>query len=282
MDEADWLRLKLGQAEPLRIFPVNRSTKAPLLSAEQGGRGFHDASRDPAVIDGWRRRFHQAMFATPTGAEAGLVVLDIDVSDLVDGWHSLEEMGVTTAPETPMSHTPRGGTHCYFAHPGHFVKTIAGKLGPGLDIRGDGGSVILPYGPGRRWDPHFGPDTLLAPMPTWMVIPEPVAPPMPVGPRPGGNLSRYAEAALDNAVSRILKAGPGAQETTLNGEAFGIGQLAGGSVIPPALALDGLLWAARRIPSYDARRPWRPTDLERKVKAAFTDGIREPRTVPHG
>ncbi len=143
MDEAAWLRLRLGKAEPLPVFPVNPSTKAPLISAEEGGRGFHTASRDPAIIAGWRHRFRGALFGTATGAEAGFVVLDIDVCDEVDGWHTLEEMGVSTAPETPMSHTPRGGTHCYFAHPGGFVKTIAGKLGRGLDIRGDGGSVIL-------------------------------------------------------------------------------------------------------------------------------------------
>jgi hypothetical protein len=279
MDKAEWLSAKLGQAEPLPVFPVNPSTKAPLISAEEGGRGFHDASRDRQVIDSWRRRFPNALFATPTGAEAGLVVLDIDVTEATSGWDALEEIGVTTAPETPMSHTPRGGTHCYFVHPGHFVKTIAGKLGRGLDIRGDGGSVILPFGPGRRWDPHFGPDTPLAPMPPWMVIPEPAPVPISAEPRPGGNLSRYAEAALDNAVARILKAGRGEQEVTLNGEAFGIGQLAGGSVIPPALALDAMLWAARRMPSFDARRPWRPVDLERKVKGAFTDGLREPRSL---
>jgi hypothetical protein len=284
MDKAEWLSAKLGQAEPRRVFPVNPSTKAPMISAEEGGRGFHDASRDPEVIDAWRRRFPRALFATPTGEEAELVVLDIDVSDAVDGWHSLEDLGVTSAPETPMSHTPRGGTHCYFAHPGSgiYIKTIAGKLGRGLDIRGDGGSVILPYGPGRRWDPHFGPETPIAPMPAWMVIPEPAPTPVPAGPRPAGVLSRYGEAALDGAVTRILKAGPGEQEVTLNGESFSIGQLAGGGVIPPGLALDGLLWAARRMPSLDKRRPWRAVDVDRKVRAAFTDGLREPRQAAHG
>jgi hypothetical protein len=49
--------------------------------------------------------------------------------------------------------------------PGDFVKTIAGELGPGLDVRGDGGSLILPQGLGRSWDRILGPDLPLLPMP---------------------------------------------------------------------------------------------------------------------
>jgi hypothetical protein len=259
------------------VFPVNPSTKAPMTA-----HGFHDASRDPTTLRAWFGN-GRALIAIPTGEITGIVALDIDLSESVDGGHSLEELGVAFAPETPMAHTPRGGAHCLFAHPNRFVKTIAGKLGRGLDIRGDGGSLTLPPGPGRYWDPHLNLDSVpLAPMPSWMVIPEPEAPPIPSSVRPIGRLSRYAEAALEGAVRRIVEAPAGSQQNTLNAQVYGIGRLAGGGVIPPDLALNSMLWAARRMASHDARRPWRAVDVERKVKTAFADGLRDPREVPDG
>jgi hypothetical protein len=71
----------------------------------------------------------------------------------------------------------------------------------------------------------------------------------------------------------------GAQEATLNSEAFAIGTLAGAGAIPARFARDVLLWAARQVPSYDPRRPWHPRELEAKVERAFAAGLRRPRAV---
>jgi putative DNA primase/helicase len=254
------------------VFPVG-SNKVPLTE-----HGRSDATNSPEQIRQWWAQWPNASIAVATGAKAGIVALDVDVSDSVFGPDSLDALGVSFHPETPTAHTPRGGFHVLFAHPGRFVKTIAGKLGPGLDIRGDGGSLILPPGPGRFWDPAFNLDTVpIAPMPDWMVIPEPerIAP----GPAPDfrGTLSPYGEAALDRAVANIIRAAAGEQEITLNREAFGIGQLAGAGVIPAPLAIEALLWAARRMPAYDSRRPWRAADLDRKVRLTVADGLAQPR-----
>ena len=40
--------------------------------------------------------------------------------------------------------TPSGGLHFHFRSNGREVRNSAGKLGPGLDVRGDGGYVLLP------------------------------------------------------------------------------------------------------------------------------------------
>lgn len=40
--------------------------------------------------------------------------------------------------------TGGGGRHLYFLYPGQLVPNSAGKLGEGLDIRGDGGYVVVP------------------------------------------------------------------------------------------------------------------------------------------
>ncbi len=51
-------------------------------------------------------------------------------------------------PATLQACTGGGGTHLYFMHPGGRVPNSAGRLGPGLDVRGDGGYVLV--SPSRR------------------------------------------------------------------------------------------------------------------------------------
>jgi hypothetical protein len=48
-------------------------------------------------------------------------------------------------------------------------------------------------------------------------------------------------------------------------------------MIPAALAIESLRWAARQVRSYDSRRPWRPADLDKIVRLAFADGLLRPR-----
>lgn len=261
----------------LLVVPWQTTPEGRKIPLTEHGRS--DATIDKAQIIDWWRRWPNALVAIATGEESGVVAVDIDVTAECSGFDTLEELGVTTHPETPTAHTPRGGCHLLFRHPGRFVKTIAGKLGRGLDIRGDGGSLILPPGPGRAWDAHLGIDTPLASFPAWAVIPDEIRKVAQAAPVSGG-LSRYGEVALDNAIRRIVTAGPGSQEATLNTECYSVGRLVGGAVIPASLALDALLWAAGRMPSHDARRPWRARELDRKVRDAFTDGLRQPRGIP--
>jgi hypothetical protein len=166
-----------------------------------------------------------------------------------------------------------------FQWPGHFVKTCSGELAPYLDIRGDGGSVLLPPGPNRFWDYYLGPDTPLPLMPEWMRIVEPGRPTVPAASPPTRpqHLSRYAEAALDGAVKAITGAPDGQQRDTLNREIYSIARLVAGGVLPAGLAIECLQWAARQLRSYDLRRPWRPAELDKIVRGAFADGLVRPR-----
>ena len=49
-----------------------------------------------------------------------------------------------TLPDTPVSLTGGGGQHVLFRHPGRPIKSVNGKLGRGLDLKGDGGYIVLP------------------------------------------------------------------------------------------------------------------------------------------
>ncbi len=255
------------------VFPVN-SRKLPLTP-----HGKNDATLDRAVIKAWWARFPNAVPSIVTGAPSGVVALDIDIREAGSGFDTLEEMGIAFHPVTVTAHSPSGGAHCLFRSPEQHVATIAGKIGRFLDVRGDGGSLILPPGPGRFWDPVLGLDeTPLAPMPEWMVLPVTSQPPRRrLRPDQKQPLSRYAEAALDGAVKQIVTAPCGEQYTTLNGQAFGIGGLVATGLISRDLALDSLHWAAEQMPSYDTHRPWRPTELRRIVERALTDARAHPR-----
>jgi Bifunctional DNA primase/polymerase, N-terminal len=257
---------------PVSPWGTSGDRKFPLTE-----HGHLDATVDPSVLERWWARWPGGIPAIATGEPSGVVALDVDIRPDGSGFDSLEDLGITSHPEGPTAHTPRGGCAVLFRWPGHFVKTIAGKLAPHLDIRGDHGSLILPPGPGRFWDPHLGPDTPLAPMPEWMVIVEhePAAVPE-IAPRQQ-RLSRYAEAALDGAVKAIVGAPNGQQRDTLNREIYSIAQLVAGGTMPAGLAIESLQWAARRIRTYDPRRPWRPAELDKMVRASFADGLAHPR-----
>ena len=260
----------------LRVTPwgTRGNQKFPLTE-----HGHLDATTGRAIIERWWARWPNAVPAIATGEPSGVVALDIDIRPDGSGFDSLDDLGITSHPEGPTAHTPQGGCAVLFRWPGCFVKTCSSELGPHLDIRGDGGSLLLPPGPHRFWDPHLGLDTPLRAMPEWMVIvePEPPAAADTAPPARPVRLSRYAEVALDDAVKAIVAAPAGKQRDTLNREIYSIARLVAGGVLPVGLAMESLRWAAGQLRSYDSHRPWRPAELEKMVRNAFADGLVRPR-----
>jgi putative DNA primase/helicase len=274
MTAPDHVLDKAARGWPLSPWMTRGNRKFPLTE-----HGHLDATTDRAVLNEWWARWPDAVAAIATGEPSGVIALDIDIRQNGNGFDSLNALGIAFHPEGPTAHTPQGGCAVLFRWPGYFVKTCSGELAPYLDIRGDGGSVLLPPGPGRFWDHHLGPDTALPPMPEWMRIVEPKAPPVPeiaarIQRQP---LSRYAEAALDDAVKSIISAPAGVQRDTLNLEIYSIARLVAGGVLPAGLAIESLQWAARQVRSYDLSRPWHPAELDKIVRGAFADGLVRPR-----
>lgn len=138
-----------------RVHPCNG--KVPLLPRWQV-----EASTSLDVVEANWRRHPDASVGIATGAESGVVVLDIDDRQAFDRWCA--EAGIEL-PETPVAMTPRGGEHRYFAHPGGEIRNTTGWP-PGCDIRGDHGNIIAPVGEGRGWAPGMSPlDIEPAPLP---------------------------------------------------------------------------------------------------------------------
>jgi hypothetical protein len=251
------------------VFPVGKN-KRPLTK-----HGFQEATLDPEQIRAWWLWSPRALIAVATGRPSGIVGLDIDVKQSRNGLVTLELLGVGGHPTAPTAHTPSGGLHILFGWPGFRIPCSTDKLGPGLDVRGDGGYLVLPPGPGRSWDPHLGPDTALPPLPQWIVA-RCTSRQQQSRRRPSFHRSRltpYGRAALDDAVRRIRHAAAGQQELTLNSEAFRVARLVGRGLLPAEVAYEALVWAAHQMPTYDPHRPWRTSEIDRKVRRSFSQGL---------
>lgn len=260
------------------VFPCRE--REPGRKRPYTSRGFHDASRDPTIIERWWKQWPQALIGLATGKASGVVVLDIDVKrPEANGFDTLADLGIILPP-TPMAHTASGGLHVYFKNPEHELKCSAGLIGPGLDVRANGGYVIVPSpGSGYSWDPIYDLSYPFAEAPDWLWPPK-SSRPIPTEPiRPVVGLNRYGEAAIEAACNAIARAGPGLQERTLNTECFSIGSLAGAGAIPADIALRALLRAGNSMPDHDAQWPWRPEEIDFKVRRAFNHGLTHPREV---
>jgi len=122
------------------VFPCQPGGKRPLTY-----NGFWDASADPRRVEAWWLRWPEANVGVPTGERSGLLVLDVDARG--GGPESLAALQRAHGPlpTTAKARTGGGGTHFYFEYPVEGeVRNSAGRLGPGLDVRGEGGYVVVP------------------------------------------------------------------------------------------------------------------------------------------
>ncbi|MET9011722.1 bifunctional DNA primase/polymerase [Streptomyces olivaceoviridis] len=119
------------------------------------GHGVYDASTDPVRI---RELFAAAPWATGYGIACGLppyhlIGVDLDTKSGTDSSAALRELALRhlfTIPETVVVLTPSGGRHLWLTGPPDtVVPNSAGRLAPGIDIRGAGGYLV---GPGSRTD----------------------------------------------------------------------------------------------------------------------------------
>jgi hypothetical protein len=145
---------------------------------ELAPNGLKNATTDEKIITEWWERYPSANIGIPTGADAGIVVLDVDANS--GGFTSLaeEEKKYGELPRTAKAITGSGGWHLIFKHPGRRVMNSVGAKGwlrlPGVDIRGDGGYIVAApskhiTGGNYAWD--ISPKLVeLADVPAWMLV----------------------------------------------------------------------------------------------------------------
>ena len=211
-----------------------------------------------------------------TGKRSGLIVIDIDT----------EKGGLVPEglPETVTVRTGGGGRHKYFRlPPGATIGNSAGRLGPHVDVRGNGGQVVAvgsihpDTGMQYTYATGFSPDDVqVATLPAHILRllrngkPEHAAP-QPTRPQPTRPHSHNAQDALDHETRLVASTEVGQRNNNLNRAAFNLGHL-----VPHALDED----LVRRRLSDTARECGLP---EGEAQAAITSGIRagkkEPREI---
>jgi len=133
------------------------------------------ASRDSATIEGWWARWPDANLGILAGMSNGIVALDIDPRNGGDETIGDLERRHGKLPVTATALTGGSGRHVLLEHPGGSIASTANVLGPGVDVRADGGLIVAApsvHGSGREyiWHPEYDLDAVgIAPMPAWLV-----------------------------------------------------------------------------------------------------------------
>jgi hypothetical protein len=238
-------------------------------------RGVHDSTSQVSTIAWWWRSIPHANVGIRTGAASRLIVLDIDGRA---GGQSLRELVAAHGTfGARWARTGGGGWHAYLAHPGIAVPNSAGRLGDGLDVRGDGGYVVAPPSRHRtrrlyRW--ISADDDGLAAVPAWLVE---LAAPARLDTSTtvrleGATVAAYAQAALEGECREVAQSAPGCRNHRLNLAAFKLGQLVGAGILAEETAASALVAAG--LTAGPGERKIRSTVL-RGLRA----GQRHPRTV---
>jgi hypothetical protein len=125
-----------------RLFPLSPNSKVPM----KGFEWKELATNDEAQVLMWFNNFPECNWAVATGSESKVFVLDVDGGEGRKSLDLLADQG-HVMPPTLITETGKPlSYHCWFAYPndGNTVLNSASKLAPSLDIRGQGGYVVVP------------------------------------------------------------------------------------------------------------------------------------------
>ena len=208
--------------------------------------GAKDATTSTQIVEEWWTSYPQLNIGIAT---ANLLVIDVDPRHSGDESLAALEERHDVIPHTWCVRTGSGGLHIYLAAPSSStISNSAGKLGPGLDIRAKGGSVVAPpsrhiTGDHYRWifDPDEAP---LAPIPDWLVtkLTEPI-------PRPQPQISiatshRPSVAAVRGVLCVVASAPEGERNAVLFWAACRLGEAVRNGLMSSDMALDLLVNSA--------------------------------------
>lgn len=105
--------------------------------------GCHSATTDAAILTDWLTRWPACNIGIATGQESGAWCLDVDPRHGGDATLELLEAKHGPLPTSLRARTGSGGAHILFRHPGDGrLSNSSGRLGAGLDVRGDGGYIV--------------------------------------------------------------------------------------------------------------------------------------------
>ena len=138
--------------------------------------GVHDATADLNILNNWWMRHPEANEGIATGRCSGLIAVDVDPRHGGDDTLRHLEREHGDLPPTWRFLTGGGGEHILFRHPGGRVGCSNGQIGPGIDVKADGGYIVGPgsvHISGGRYEisaDHHPDDVPLAALPDWLLM----------------------------------------------------------------------------------------------------------------
>ena len=284
-------------ARGLAIFPVPPGSKKSYKSEQHSNGRKWGMTRNADEIRCDFTRWPDAGVGIPTGAVNNIVVVETDTKaggHKHDGEPSLRELEAQHGPlpETLQAISPSGSVHRYFRHPGNGIKIRCShsELGPGIDIKADGGLVIW-------WPAHDYPVLVLGPVaqfPTWVKgemgvttksecngygigsdfdLCSDVTPILPLE-SPTEYEVNYARRALLNAFDELRVCPAGCRNTKLNALAYKMGRL----IVRGWISLEFVVMLLMRGAEQCRLLA---DDGERQCRATIASGIRAGMGVPY-
>lgn len=271
----EFMQAALAHASKGRpVFPCDPATKKPLTD-----HGFKDAVTDVDQITAWWTKWPDAMIGMPTGKASGVFAVDLDGQEGLANWAALvaEWDWLDPVPDTAKQSTPSTGAHLLFEWPGTKVRNSTSKIALKVDVRGDGGYLII--WPSRRTDGReyrLVSECPPAKAPCWLLdlvtgqskdektltVPDE---------RPGA--TPYGMSAMEREVGRVATALQGKRNDALNVASFALGQLVAGGEVDEGTALAALQRAARAAGLAQG-------EADKTIMSGFSAGRQEPRSAP--
>ena len=232
------------------VFPCHSQNKRPLI---QGG--LLSATTEIDQITAWWGKWPNAMIGVPTGAASGFFVLDVDRPKKEgdpDGLHTITELQDKHGSLEGFTRqsTPSGGFHYLFKWPADAViKNSAKKIAPGLDVRGEGGYIVIApsfnteLGKAYQWENNVKP----ADAPQWVLDliinankKDRSTPPPARRVAVVSSNHPYVLAAFNEEVEKLSTWPSGGRNDALNAAAFSLGTLVGAGALDREQVISGL------------------------------------------
>jgi hypothetical protein len=235
--------------------------------------GFYAATTDPERVAAIVAAVPAGQLAVRTGAVAGLVVIDVDPAH--GGGVSLAEL-VTheLVPRTLWVRTGSGGVHLYYRHPGREIGSRPMPGRAGIDVKADGGYVVLPPSIHHRSrQPYRWGDGSAEPIEMPPALIEACVPPMPADStadpawpiritRAGGISNPHG--LLTSTLNAVRNAPEGKRRTTLYGAARGLARMVAAGAISRDDAIAALTDVGQQV-----------DQTARDIRAAIAGGFHD-------
>jgi hypothetical protein len=297
----------------IAVFPLRPNTKLPYGHS----LGFLSATTDLETIAGWwsgklalpltspepGKPDFKPVYPSPqsnigiaTGKISGFWVFDLDGDVGEASAKALTDVH-GELPET-VEQITGGGRHQCFAWDDRFqIKSRASKIGPQIDVRGNGGYIVappsihpgdekkgIPAGRIYTWCARRAPfDRPFAQAPDWLLrLAEPpeqistAAKPL-VRVIRSGRATRYGEAILSTSCKAVAAAGPGQRRISVFNYGCFLGAYVAGGEIDRAYAKESLISAGH---AQHQDTPWHPKQLEELVENGLRKGELKPESAP--